>query len=190
MEKSGGVPFMIERADEIDRADLLVLPGVGNFGEAVRRLTDQGLFRPIREYIEREKPFLGICLGLQLLFESSEEAPKARGLAVLPGAVRRFPPEIDSRKLIVPSIGWNKIRVNRGNPSAERMFDGLDDQYFYFVHSYYVEGPPEDCVAARSEYGVPYISAVARPSLYAAQFHPEKSTENGLGLLSNIFAQV
>ena len=161
------------------QADHVILPGVGAFGDAMQRLRGRGLEDTIREVVERGTPFLGICLGLQLLFEESEESPGVRGLALLPGRIRRIP-DGEGRK--VPQIGWNDLSF----PRSSRLFAGIPEgSYVYFVHSYYLEaGDPAD-VAARTQYGVSIDAAVEHGKLFACQFHPEKSERIGMQILEN-----
>lgn len=170
---------LTSKAEEILSADHIILPGVGAFGDAMQRIRERGLEETIREAVRLEKPFLGICLGLQLLFEESEESPGVRGLSLLPGVIRRIP-EGDGRK--IPQIGWNDLQF----PKKGRLFEEISPGSFvYFVHSYYLEaGKPED-VAATTQYGVTIHAAVERGSLFACQFHPEKSERVGLRILQN-----
>ena len=166
-------------AGEILSADHIILPGVGAFGDAMQRLRAADLEGTIRQAVEAGKPFLGICLGLQLIFEESEESPGVKGLALLPGRIKRIP-DGDGRK--VPQIGWNDLSF----PRQSRLFEGVPEgSYVYFVHSYYLEaGDPAD-VAARTEYGVRIDAAVEHGNLFACQFHPEKSELIGMQILRN-----
>ncbi|MBQ6635433.1 MAG: imidazole glycerol phosphate synthase subunit HisH [Lachnospiraceae bacterium] len=164
------------------QADHVILPGVGAFGEAMQRLRGRGLEDTIREVVDRGTPFLGICLGLQLLFEESEESPGVRGLALLPGRIRRIP-DGEGRK--VPQIGWNDISF----PGESRLFKGLPQGSFvYFVHSFYLEAGDRSDVAATTEYGVSIDAAVEHGNLFACQFHPEKSERVGMQILENFLA--
>ena len=167
------------KAEEILCADHIILPGVGAFGDAMKRLSGAGLEETIRQAVDREIPFLGICLGLQLIFEESEESTGVKGLGLLPGRIRRIP-EGDGRK--VPQIGWNDLSF----PRSSRLFAGIPEgSYVYFVHSYYLEaGDPAD-VAARTQYGVSIDAAVEHGKLFACQFHPEKSERIGMQILEN-----
>ena len=178
---------------EVRDAEVLVLPGVGAFGDAVDTIRRMGLEEPILEAIDEDRPFLGICVGLQLLFEASEEMGEHRGLGVLAGRVRRFP-----RDLTVPHMGWNQIYQERDVPLWRGLPDG---SYAYFVHSYYVDPEDEDVIAATTDYGedeageyirppVIYTSAIARGNLYAIQFHPEKSQNVGERILRNFALHV
>lgn len=161
------------------QSERCILPGVGAFGDAMEKLRRYGLVPVLRQYAESGKPFLGICLGLQLLFASSEESAGVPGLGLLPGTVRRFP---EATGLKIPHIGWNDIRF----PRKSRLFDGISDgSYVYFVHSYYLQAGDENIVAATTEYGVTVHAAVEKDNLFACQFHPEKSGEVGMQILKN-----
>lgn len=181
-ERLGAQARVVARPGDLNGAAAWILPGVGNFEPAARRLAAAGWAEFLAGELTRGKPVLGICLGMQLLFLSSEEGapaggPLPRGLGLLPGRVRRFPPGPK-----VPQIGWNTVRLQRPDP----LFAGLPAEvYVYFVHSYYVEPALPDLVVAEAEYGLPYAAAVARPPLWGVQFHPEKSGETGLRLLAN-----
>jgi len=165
----------------IDGADLLVLPGVGDFGAAMGELERRGLTESIRSYAAAGGKLLGICLGMQLVMEASEEAPGVPGLGIIKGTVRRFP---RSREYPVPQIGWNTVRYS---DRAARLFDGIpQESYFYFVHSFYVD-PVESAVSAGiTDYGMDYTSVLFEDNVIAAQFHPEKSQKPGLQLLRNV----
>src|SRR5262245_59578316 len=164
-------------------ADKIVLPGVGAFGDAIAELRRRELVQPIREAIAAGKPFLGICLGLQLLFDVGYEGGEFEGLGVLRGKVVRFdiPPPLK-----VPHMGWNRARFKHRAPALEGI---ADETFFYFVHSYYVIPDNQDLVAIESDYGHPFCAAVWRDNLFATQFHPEKSQANGLRILKN-FAEL
>ena len=161
--------------------DKIIFPGDGHFASAMASLEKSGYAQSITEWIQADKPFLGICIGLQLLFDSSEEAPPVdgkavRGLSIIPGTIRRFP----VRK--VPQIGWNQTRAR---PGASLFKDLKDDSFFYYIHSYYAAPDADSVCAAEAEYGLRYCSAVQRGALAAVQFHPEKSGAVGLALLRN-----
>ena len=159
----------------INQADKIVLPGVGAIKEAMRELRRLGLIKIIKDNIFK-KPFLGICLGLQLLFSESEEGGKVKGLGIFPGIVRRFPD-----KLKVPHMGWNQIKVKKG-----KILKNIPkNAYFYFCHSYYVVPKDKGLIAAATDYGKEFVSAIAKDNLFACQFHPEKSQASGLRLLKN-----
>lgn len=160
-------------------AQKVVLPGVGAFGDSMANLHSFGLDEVIREVIDRKTPFLGICLGLQLLFEESEEAPGIKGLGILPGRIARFKPDMG---LNVPQIGWNSLKF----PRKSRLFEGIrEDSYVYLVHSYYLQSTQPEDVIATCEYGVTFDAAVERDNVFACQFHPEKSSDVGLRILKN-----
>ena len=164
-------------------ADRVILPGVGAFGDAMKRLEDYGLVDVIRKVVQNGTPFLGICLGLQLLFESSEESPGVQGLGILKGRILRIPEGEgpDKKPLKIPHIGWNSLEF----PKAGRLFEGiLPQSYVYFVHSYYLKAE-EDIVTARTRYGVSIDASVEKENVFACQFHPEKSSETGLLILKN-----
>ena len=165
--------------EELLGADKVILPGVGNFGDAMRKLKSYGLELVIQEIVKRRIPFLGICLGLQLLFEESEEAPGIPGLGVLKGKILRLPEE---RGLKIPHIGWNSLKLqNQG-----RLFEGLKGEpYVYFVHSYYLKAEDEAVVKAVTEYGTQIHASVEQGNVFACQFHPEKSSGTGLQILKN-----
>jgi imidazole glycerol-phosphate synthase subunit HisH len=175
-----GVPAVVcSRASELADADKLVLPGVGAFRDAIGELRRQEMVEPILEHIAADKPFLGICLGLQLLFDVSYEDGQWEGLGVIPGEVVRFEPQPDLR---IPHMGWNTLEAVEGIP----LLAGIpEDAYFYFVHSYYVVPRDESVIAARTEHGTRFTSMIARDRLFATQFHPEKSQKAGLKLLDN-----
>lgn len=166
-------------AEKIKRASHIILPGVGAFGDAMRSMRDRGLAGAVSEAACSGKPFLGICLGLQLLFSESDESPGAQGLGILNGKISALPHNMG---LKVPHIGWNSVSVKQ----AGGIFSGIPDgSYFYFVHSYYLNGADAGDVAATAEYGVEIQCAVQRGALAATQFHPEKSGEAGLTILKN-----
>jgi len=165
---------------EMERCDAVILPGVGAFGDCMAHLQQHGFVEPIRKWIAADRPFLGICLGLQILFSSSEESPGVQGLSVLPGRVKRF---ARNAQLKVPQIGWNRVAVK---PAGQNLFAGVaDGTHFYFVHSFYVECDDPALAAGVTRYGIDYTSAVVRGRLAAVQFHPEKSQSAGLAVLSN-----
>lgn len=160
-------------------ADGVILPGVGAFGDAMEKLHTYGLVRVIRRCAQENKPFLGICLGLQLLFESSEESPGVEGLGVLEGEVVKLPAE---EGLKIPHIGWNDLKF----PNAGRLFQGIKEGAFvYFVHSYYLRAKEADIVTAATEYGALIHASVEKRNVFACQFHPEKSSDTGLTILRN-----
>lgn len=165
--------------ETILKADHVILPGVGAFGDAMDKLRRFGLVDTIHEAVNRKLPFLGICLGLQLLFESSEEAPGVEGLGLLPGKILRIP---EKEGLKIPHIGWNSLTF----PNKGRLFAGIaQGAYVYFVHSYYLQAKEPEIVTAATEYGTTIHASVERDNLFACQFHPEKSSETGLKILQN-----
>jgi glutamine amidotransferase len=156
----------------------VVLPGVGAFGRCMEQLRESGLEPVVQETVEAGKPFLGICVGMQMLFDASEEAPGVKGLGVIPGEVRLL--TVTSERL--PHMGWNTLQIRTGS----KLFDGLDDgSWLYFVHSYAPVPDDEAVIAATTEYGGTVVAAVEQGSVWATQFHPEKSAANGLRLLRN-----
>ncbi len=175
-----GYPAVVTRDPaRIAAAAGVVLPGVGAFGACMENLRAYGLAEAVRRAIERGTPFFGICLGMQLLFEESDEFGPVRGLGLLPGRVVRFP---EQRGLKVPHMGWNRIRILREVP----YFDGVaEGSFVYFVHSFYVAPADPSLAVAVTEHGLRFASAVARGNLFATQFHPEKSQRVGLQLLAN-----
>ena len=167
----------------IEKADRLVLPGVGSFADAMDHLKRYELDRAIKDYVDSGRPFLGICLGLQLLFDSSEESPGVEGLHLLEGDVVRIP---DAPGIKVPHIGWNSLDY----PNKGRLFEGIDEGSFvYFVHSYYLKAKEESIVKATTEYGCHIHASVEKDNIFACQFHPEKSSTIGLKILEN-FANI
>ena len=183
LERVGHEAVVTSDPEVVERADKIVLPGVGAFEDAIAELRRRELVQPIKEAIDRGKPFLGICLGLQLLFDVSEEGGEFEGLGVIRGRVRRFPDEPGYK---VPHMGWNRLKR-----TADRAIfhDIPGDAHVYFVHSYYVDPEDEAVVAATTDYILPFVSAVARGNLFAVQFHPEKSQRHGLQILKN-FAEL
>ena len=177
LEKAGTSIRPVTQGPIPDQLEAIVLPGVGSFGDSVRQLHERGLFEPVRQWLRDQRPFLGICLGYQLLFESSEESPEAEGLAIFAGRVRRF----RSGDLKVPQIGWN--RVHWTAQARIRLPSLPTDPFVYFVHSYFPEPADASIVAATADYGETFAAAVASDHLLATQFHPEKSQENGLAIL-------
>ena len=168
---------------EIEQADKVILPGVGAFGDAMGQLKKYELDKVIREVTEKETPFLGICLGLQLLFEGSDESQGVEGLHILDGAIRRIP---DQPGLKIPHIGWNSLNLQNNG----RLFAGLEEHpYVYFVHSYYLQAKDEQIVKATTEYSTTIHASVEKDNIFACQFHPEKSGDVGLAILKN-FAQL
>lgn len=180
-QSQGSQAIVTRDPKEILTADGLVLPGVGAFGDCVNNLNDYGLISPIKEYIASGKPFLGICLGLQVLFEESEESPGAKGLGIFKGKVVRFP-DFKEEGLKVPHMGWNEIKIVKDTPVLN---DIPQDSWFYFVHSYY-PAPEDDSISAvKTTYGFEFTAAVCVDNIFASQFHPEKSSTLGLRIVHN-----
>ena len=162
---------------EVLKAQAVILPGVGAAADTMANLRQHGLDIPIRQFIAEGKPFLGVCIGMQVLLSDTEEGGNHQCLGIIPGAVRKFPPGLK-----VPHIGWNQLKQKIEHPVFEGIADGAN---FYFVHSYYVEPDDRGVVAGETEYGLPFCSVVARDNLIATQFHPEKSGEVGLKIYDN-----
>ncbi len=175
----GEQPVITRDREEILKADKVILPGVGAFGDAMEKLHSYGLVSVIQELVKRKIPLLGICLGLQLLFERSDEAPGVEGLAVLKGEILRIP---DVQGIKIPHMGWNSLTY----PKQGRLFQNVpEDSYVYFVHSYYLKAKDPDIVTAVSEYGTTIHASVEKDNVFGCQFHPEKSSEVGLQILKN-----
>jgi glutamine amidotransferase len=167
---------VISNSDELAGTEKIVLPGVGAFGAAIDKLHESGFYGAIREWLISNKPFLGICLGMQLLLETSMESPGAKGLAALKGENLRF----TSGK--VPQIGWNQVQIQ----NKSDLFNGIPDgSFFYFLHGYYLSSTEHDSIIATTKYGIDYPSAIEKGNIAAVQFHPEKSGDIGLKLLKN-----
>ena len=168
--------------EAILKADKVILPGVGAFGDAMEKIRRYGLYEVIHEVTGRGTPFLGICLGLQLLFERSEESPGAEGLGILKGEILRIP---DKPGLKVPHMGWNSLEFSENG----RLFEGLQKEpYVYFVHSYYLKAADEGIVTAVTEYGTQIHASVESGNVFACQFHPEKSSDVGIRILKNFLS--
>ena len=180
LEKVGAGVDLTSDPDRVKEADAVVLPGVGAFGDCMRKLVERGMDAACREAFRSGKPFLGVCVALQVIFDDSEESPGADGLGLLPGSVRRF----EAGDLKVPHMGWNELRLVRDHPVLE----GLDGEDFYFVHSFYPEPAETADLLGETEYGVRFCAAAGRDNLVAVQFHPEKSSRAGLGLYENFLA--
>jgi len=174
---------IITKKEEMDRCKSVVLPGVGAFGDCMSHLVEHDFAEAITNWIQAGKPLLGICLGLQVLFESSDESPNVPGLGILSGTVNRFDLPTD---LKVPQIGWN--RVQQTQPDCPLFNEIDDDSFFYLVHSFYVAPTQPDIIAGTTDYGIDYCSCVWKDNLFATQFHPEKSQANGLQMLKNFNA--
>jgi len=179
LEKVGANAVISRDQDQIRKADRLVLPGVGAFPQCMANLARFELIEPIREMVASGRPFLGICLGLQLLFDESEEFGIHEGLKIIPGKVKAFDKAMG---LKIPHMGWNQIRFRKQSPIFRDIEDG---SFVYFVHSFYVAPDDPSDTAAESEYGVTFTAAVERDNIFASQFHPEKSQQVGLTMLRN-----
>lgn len=175
----GEEPVITRDRDVILSSDKVILPGVGAFGDAMARLKEYDLIDVIHEVVEKKKPFLGICLGLQLMFESSEESKGIEGLGLLKGHILRIP---EKEGLKIPHMGWNNIAVKE---SSWLFKDLPEDPYVYFVHSYYLKAEDPSVVAATTNYSVEIHAAVEKDNIFACQFHPEKSSDVGLQILKN-----
>lgn len=177
------VPYFIsEKAEELMKADGLILPGVGSFKDAMVRLNETGLSAMIKEYVGLEKPFLGICLGMQLLFEGSKENGETNGLGLLTGFVEKFPGiTADGGRYKVPHMGWNQLEWTQDSSILRQ----VEEDYAYFVHSYYVERIDKDILLAKCMYDVEVPAVVGSGNLFGMQFHPEKSGRLGMALLRN-----
>ena len=177
--KLGYEADITSRPDEILAAEKVVLPGVGAFADAIKNIRDLGIDKTLFEVVKRETPLLGICLGMQLLLSESDEDGKHKGLDIISGRVEKFNIPAAYK---VPQIGWNSIEIN----PASKILAGIPSgSYFYFVHSYYAAPDDEAVVAARTEYGMKFVSVIEKGQIFAAQFHPEKSSEIGLKILKN-----
>lgn len=179
LQKLGQEVVITRDAEEILSADKVILPGVGAFGDAMHTLRKYGLDQVIYQVVENKTPFLGICLGLQLLFEKSEESVGVKGLGILQGEICRIP---DKEGLKIPHMGWNSLHLQHDG----RLFEGLpEDSYVYFVHSYYLKAKDESIVKATTEYSTHIHASVEQGNVFACQFHPEKSSDVGLQILRN-----
>ncbi len=177
LETVGTTPVLTDDPSVVAQADGLVVPGQGSAVDAMRNLNRLGLAEPLKQYVASGRPFLGVCLGEQVIFESSEEGAGVTCLGLIPGKVRRLP---GGQK--VPQIGWNTVRIRQAHPLLEGV---PDDSYFYFVHSFYVDPTDPSDIVGETEYGVTFASIVARGNVFATQFHPEKSAGIGLKIYRN-----
>lgn len=182
LEAAGGTIETIDNPSAIAKADALILPGVGNFGDGMEHLRTRGLATEVVRFIESGKPFLGICLGMQMLLEGSEEAPGLKGLGIFKGMVKRFP----DCGFKVPHMGWNSVSILNKHHCLDGIADG---SYFYFVHSYYADPEDKSVFAASSSYIFDFCAAIGKDNIFATQFHPEKSQNPGLKILHNFVAE-
>jgi glutamine amidotransferase len=182
--KVGAEVEILSTPARIEAMDGIILPGVGAFGDCAEQLHRRELWEPLAQWLREDRPFLGICLGYQLLFETSEESPGVRGFGRFAGAVRRF----DTPGLKVPQIGWNALNFTK---PGSQLWNGLEDgSYVYFVHSYYPVPEDENIISATTDYGCRFAAAIEAGALSGVQFHPEKSQESGLSMLHNFAASV
>ncbi|MBF0610778.1 MAG: imidazole glycerol phosphate synthase subunit HisH [Magnetococcales bacterium] len=190
VEKMGGDVKITQRPEEAMQANYMILPGVGAFADCRRNLEAANLLEPVEHHIRAGKPFLGICVGMQLLYTTSHEFGCHPGLNHIPGQVIPFAttmvdPADDKRHLKVPHMGWNKVRQQQPHP----LWQGIpDESHFYFVHSFHCQPEENSTVAAISEYGIPFVAAACKDNIFATQFHPEKSQRLGLKLLENFLS--
>lgn len=179
LQKLGAEVVITKDPTVILNAEKVILPGVGAFGDAMSNLHKYGLVDVIHQVVKKGTPFLGICLGLQLLFERSDETPGVEGLGILKGEILRIP---DKEDLKIPHMGWNSLHLQNGG----RLFQGLEDEcYVYFVHSYYLKAEEDEIVKATTDYSVNIHASVEKGNVFACQFHPEKSSDVGLCILKN-----
>ena len=175
----GAESVITDNPETINACDKILLPGVGSFGDAMDSMTKKGLVDTVKQNALSGKPFLGICLGLQLLFEESEESPGVKGLGIFKGKIKKFAPDMG---LKIPHIGWNSLEIKQ----KDTLFKGIpENSYVYFVHSYYLYAEDENEIATVTNYGIDFHSAVGKDNIFATQFHPEKSGDVGLQILRN-----
>lgn len=180
--KLGYSPVLTRDPKELSKADKIILPGVGAFGDSMERIRAYELEPVIKELIESGRPFLGICLGLQLLFEASEETPGVKGLSILEGTIKKIP---NGEYTKIPHMGWNSLEY----PNQGKLFKGIDENpYVYFVHSYFLDAKNKEDVVATTKYNVTIDASVEHDNVFACQFHPEKSGDVGLKILSNFLS--
>ena len=182
LEEAGAEVKRVESGEELQGVETVVLPGVGSFGDAVEGLKQRKLWDPLRDWVKADQPFLGICLGFQLLWEEGEEAPGVKGLGILPGRVVKF----SGKGIKIPLIGWSEVKPKSG---AEDLFKG-GDRFFYHVHSYRPESASADWLICETEYGGWFPSGVRKGRVAGFQFHPEKSQDTGISLLGNVLKKI
>ncbi len=175
----GAENVITDNPETINSCDKILLPGVGSFGDAMDSMSQKGLVETVKENALSGKPFLGICLGLQLLFEESEESPGVKGLGIFKGKIKKFPNDMG---LKIPHIGWNSLEIRQNDTLFK---DIPENSYVYFVHSYYLHAEDESDIATVTNYGIDFHSAVGKDNIFATQFHPEKSGDVGLQILKN-----
>ncbi|OGW79546.1 MAG: imidazole glycerol phosphate synthase, glutamine amidotransferase subunit [Omnitrophica bacterium RIFCSPLOWO2_12_FULL_44_17] len=180
-EALGGSVYVGSNPEKLSRSNKLVLPGVGAFGDAMSELKKRKLILTIRNFINDGKPFFGICLGLQLLFEGSDENKGIPGLGIFKGTVKRFPKD-QTNELKIPHMGWNQVNIKMKSPILKKI---LKNSHFYFVHSYYGKPKRTEIIAGETDYGITFPAILSQANIFAAQFHPEKSQKMGLQILKN-----
>lgn len=174
------------KKEDIDDADALILPGVGAFIEAMQNLHGLDLVETLKRNVVNGKPIFGVCLGLQLLFTRSEEFGSGDGLDLVNGVIKRFPSEFEGNKIRVPQVAWNKISAGNNNWSNSPLHDICENEFMYFVHSYFVDPAETDCVLTMTDYqGISYCSSILKGNIFATQFHPEKSGQKGIVIYKN-----
>ncbi len=185
VELCGADVDIITEANQVENYNAIILPGVGAFEPAIKIINNKGFDTAIKEHIAKNKMFLGICLGFQLLFSESYEDGLHKGLNIIEGSVEKFVPK-ENEKLIIPHMGWNKIFISKENKSAKEMYKNINDgDYVYFVHSYFCKPSDKNCIATTTNYSIDFCSSVAKDNVWGCQFHPEKSSDIGLQILKN-----
>jgi glutamine amidotransferase len=171
---------VVKAPSDLDKIETMIFPGVGSFGDSSDQLKKQSLFEPIREWIINDRPFLGICIGFQMLFDSSEESPGSEGLGIIPGKVIKFS---EQKNLKVPHMGWNEVQIKNLDDPVWQKIDDLT--HFYFVHSYFPKPDNPEVSSSTTGYGVDFTSSIRFGNIFGTQFHPEKSQKSGLRLIEN-----
>ena len=171
---------VVKAPSDLDKIETMIFPGVGSFGDSSDQLKKQSLFEPIREWIINDRPFLGICIGFQMLFDSSEESPGSEGLGIIPGKVIKFS---EQKNLKVPHMGWNEVQIKNLDDPVWQKIDDLT--HFYFVHSYFPKPNNPEVSSSTTGYGVDFTSSIRYGNIFGTQFHPEKSQKSGLRLIEN-----
>ncbi len=180
VKKCGGEPFIVEDTSDLKKAGIIILPGVGAFADGMKSLSDSGIVEPLMAEIRKGKPFLGICLGLQLLFSHSEEGD-CSGFDLIKGRVKKF--SFEDKIFRIPQMGWNRVKITN---SDEALFRNIpDSEYFYFAHSYYPDPDDSRVIIGETSYGKDFVSAVRKENIAGVQFHPEKSGDSGIRFLKN-----